>query len=191
MRAILTMMGFGVLLAACSGHDDPAGQKLPATGGPSAVLPTTGDDTTGGNTAGGNTAEGPTSTGRVALDVKAFCARAVTTCGDGSVPESDCEAMFGAVRVSKACETALLNASCADLSNGTGAVDECFPSCSSPGASSCNNDGTLSVCGQASKALVYDCATMCTQVGKTGTGNCGQAADTQGGSSQQDRCLCK
>lgn len=174
------------MLTACSSHDDTKSN----TGGSSAGTPTT--NTPGANNGGGNSGggggDGTTGTSRVALDVKSFCNKAVTTCGDNATSESDCEAMFAAVRVTQDCATALLNASCDDLAGGSGAVGSCFPSCTTPGATTCNGDGTLSVCGNASKALVYDCATTCTEVGKSGSGKCGTANDNSGNSGQ--KCLC-
>lgn len=179
MRAYLTfsVIGFG-LLTACSSHDDSSQKPSP---GASANVPVAN---------GGGSAATPATSSLVGIDVKSFCNKATTGCGDTSTKESDCEAMFSAVRVSKDCAAALENASCQDLSSGAGAVTSCFPSCSNPGTTKCNGDGTLSVCGNASKALVYDCAATCSEVGKSWSGNCGSAADQQG-QNQQDRCLCK
>jgi hypothetical protein len=130
------------------------------------------------------------TTARVALDANAFCNKAVTSCGTGKAKLSECLAAFAAVRVSPECADALLNASCSDLASTTSSVDSiCFPPCSTPGTT-CNGDGTLSICGNASKTLVYDCKTSCSTVsGNTWTGICGKSAE--GKTSEQDKCWCK
>ena len=130
------------------------------------------------------------SSSHVALDANAFCNKAVTTCGDTSTKVSDCVATFAAVRVTPDCADALETASCSDLATTTSSVDDvCFPSCSQPGSQSCNGDGTLSVCGSSSKALVYDCAATCTAVKKTWTGVCGTS--NEGQTSPKPKCWCK
>jgi hypothetical protein len=129
------------------------------------------------------------STRRVALDARSFCNKVVNSCGNSSLTLDGCQKAFAAVRVTPDCADALEGASCSDFSPDSNVQTSCFPGCSTPGADSCNDDGTLSTCGESSALVVLDCETSCSLSGKKWTGECGTSGNGQ--TSNKDQCWCK
>ncbi|MDF2695976.1 MAG: hypothetical protein K0S65_4359 [Labilithrix sp.] len=129
------------------------------------------------------------SSHRVAIDVGSFCGKVVNTCGNSAITVSDCIKSFAAVRVTADCAAALEGASCTEFSPGSDVQTSCFPACDTPGGQSCNGDGTLSTCGEASTLVVLDCKAACSAEGKSWTGECGTSGNGQ--TSSTEKCWCK
>jgi hypothetical protein len=139
-------------------------------------------------TSGGGTSDAG-SVKRQPINAEKICTRLVDECGQ-SGPKSDCESELLAVLVTAACETALEAASCADLASSSSATTEsCFPPCSGT-LSSCNGDGTITVCTAAGTTNVLDCEESCRANGNLAfAGTCGTSYDGQVVDSPQ--CFCK
>jgi hypothetical protein len=93
--------------------------------------------------------------------------------------------------LSTACQAALLNASCSDLSSPSpsGALAACYPPCAAPGTAMCNPDGTYSECTASGYAQTSHCSGWCAARGQTYAGTCSDGFEGQ--KSATPTCWCR
>lgn len=98
--------------------------------------------------------------------------------------------MFGSLRVTDACVSAMESATCAGLADTSSSVSRtCFPPCSGTLAT-CGSDGTLTFCTAEGSTRVADCSESCVVDGYTKwTGVCGTSKDGQ--TVDRAQCWCE
>jgi hypothetical protein len=123
------------------------------------------------------------------INSEKLCTRLISECRQAVTMEA-CLAQFTGVLVTGACADALATGSCADLTTSSSPLlDVCFPPCSGT-LSSCNGDGSITICTTAGTTNVLDCETACKADGaRAYSGTCGTSYGAQ--VSDRPRCWCK
>ena len=106
------------------------------------------------------------------------------------IATSDCVTTYRAFDYGPSCQSALLTASCSDLSaaSPTGALAACYPACAAPGSAVCNGT-TYTECTASGIAQAWHCGGLCGLKGKTFSGTCGDKFEGQ--MSATPICWCK
>lgn len=103
---------------------------------------------------------------------------------------ASCVPTYRAIVYGASCQSALLSASCSDLSSPstTGPLAACFPACGAPGSATCSGS-TYTECTTSGVAQTWHCEGRCALSGTTFTGTCGDAFEGQ--TSAAPMCWCK
>jgi hypothetical protein len=167
-----------------------------------------GDDGGGGGGASedGSSDGGPSPTAGFALvsDPQGLCNKIVGCSADAGtdagpdggaagppITQADCLLTFTISRFPPSCIAGLGTASCADLLGTSPSLSSCFPSCTTPGSTHCNGDGSLTTCGSGGEQYVLDCAAACKNEGSTWTGVCGSSYQGIPSKTGKDQCFCQ
>lgn len=123
----------------------------------------------------------------------------VTSC---SLSVTNCHAAFAAIVLSSDCQSAFLNASCADLTANPAppALEKCIPSCTGTmtctgssakvTSSTCNGDGTVTECVNGS-TFTYTCDGICAAESKKYSGTCAGSFNGQASPTGCPACWCE
>lgn len=153
-------------------------------------LPNSGEGTSSSSTSSSSTtSSGSSATGRSAIDTSKLCNRLLGECQQ-SFTMAACVKLYGSLRVTASCLSAIDTASCADLLSTTSSVSTtCFPPCTGALAT-CNADGTITFCTDSGSTQVADCASSCAAEGwSSWSGECGTTY--QGQVVARAQCWCR
>jgi len=141
-----------------------------------------------GTSSSSSSSSGGTSTRRP-INSEKLCTRLIEECGQ-VVTMEDCKRQFVAILVTGACADALATGSCADLTSSTSPIiSTCFPPCSGT-LSTCNGDGSVTICTTSGTTNVLDCEEACKADGaRAYSGTCGLSFGAQ--VSDRPQCWCQ